>query len=331
MYKIPLPEIKEKLVKSGKISSQELEEKIKAKINDLSGLISEEGAAHIIANELGVELLAPGKETLKIKEVYPGMRNISVTGKIVRKYDVREFAKGESTGKVCSLVLGDETGTIRAVFWNDDVAKIKSVQENDILSLKQVSVRDNKGNIELHFNEQSKILINPEGETVNAVRQSTSYQRKRIEELRNGEEGAEILGTVVQVFDPRFFMVCPSCSKRVTESNGTFQCLEHGGVHPFLSYVLNAMIDDGTGVIRSVFWKNQTQHLLSFSEEKMALFKENLPAFEEVKTDLLGEQLRMIGRVKKNDMFDRLEFNVQVVEKANPEEELARLQSQAAR
>ncbi len=331
MYKIPLPDIKEKLVKSGKISSQELEEKIKVKINDLSGLISEEGAAHIIANELGVELLVQGKEKLKIKEIYPGMRGISVTGKIVRKYDIREFTKGESTGKVCSLVVGDETGTIRAVFWNDDVIKIKDVQENDILSLKQVSVRDNKGNIELHFNEQSKILINPEGETVNTIRQSASYQRKKIEELKEGEEGAEILGTIVQVFDPRFFTVCSTCSKRAVESNGVFQCSEHGTVQPMLSYVLNAMVDDGSGVIRSVFWKNQTHHLLSFSEEKMALFKENLSAFEEVKTDLLGEQFRMIGRVKKNDMFDRLEFSVQIVEKANPEEELARLQSQVVR
>ncbi|MEK6901749.1 MAG: OB-fold nucleic acid binding domain-containing protein [Nanoarchaeota archaeon] len=331
MYKIPLPDIKEKLVKSGKISSQELEEKIKVKINDLSGLISEEGAAHIIANDLGVELLVQGKEKLKIKEIYPGMRGISVTGKIVRKYDIREFTKGESTGKVCSLVVGDETGTIRAVFWNDDVIKIKDVQENDILSLKQVSVRDNKGNIELHFNEQSKILINPEGETVNTIRQSASYQRKKIEELKEGEEGAEILGTIVQVFDPRFFTVCSTCSKRAVESNGVFQCSEHGTVQPMLSYVLNAMVDDGSGVIRSVFWKNQTHHLLSFSEEKMALFKENLSAFEEVKTDLLGEQFRMIGRVKKNDMFDRLEFSVQIVEKANPEEELARLQSQVVR
>jgi hypothetical protein len=31
--------------------------------------------------------------------------------------------------------------------------------------------------------------------------------------------------------------------------------------------------------------------------------------------------------VAKNDVFDRLEFNVQIVEKANPAEELARLEN----
>ena len=56
MFKIPLPELKGKIVLSKKISPSELDARIKEKINELSGLISEEGAAHIIANELGIEL-----------------------------------------------------------------------------------------------------------------------------------------------------------------------------------------------------------------------------------------------------------------------------------
>ena len=69
MYKVPLNEIKEKIVASGKLSFEELDEKIKTKINELSGLISEEGAAHIIANELNVELVSQEQKTLKIKEI----------------------------------------------------------------------------------------------------------------------------------------------------------------------------------------------------------------------------------------------------------------------
>ncbi len=121
MYKIPLADLKEKILRSGKLDSHELEEKIRHKINELSGLISEEGAAHIIANELGIELVRLGGEKLKIKEIYAGMRGISAVGKVVRKFDVREFQKGEGLGKVCSLIFGDETGTIRVVFWNEQV------------------------------------------------------------------------------------------------------------------------------------------------------------------------------------------------------------------
>jgi len=318
MYKIPLPELKEKIISSGKLSSEELDEKIGAKINELSGLISEEGAAHIIANELNIELVNKNNNKLKIKEVYAGMRSLTTVGKITRKFDVREFSKGDSTGKVCSMVIGDETGTVRVVFWNEQVDLIKDVKEDDIILIEDAYARENNNNREIHLGRNGHIEINPEGVIIENVRKGTSYQRKSISDLQNGEEGAEILATIVQVFDPRFFTVHPETGRRLREG-------EEEGVTPALSYVLNAVLDDGTSNIRAVFWKNQTLHLLDKKEEEMIQFKDNPSSFEDIKTDLLGEQFKVMGRVKKNEMFDRLEFNVQLVEKANPEDELNKL------
>lgn len=313
MFKIPLPELKEKLVSSGKIGAADLENRIKEKINELSGLISEEGAAHIIANELGVELIKQSAQ-LKIKEIYAGMKGVSTVGKVIRKFDVNEFSKGDRKGKVCSIILGDETGTIRVVFWNNQVDLLKEVEEDTILQVKEAFVKENRDNREIHLGDRGEIVVNPEGISIEAVRQTSSFQRKKINELVDGLENAEILGTIVQVFDPRFFYVHPETGKRL-----------QAGEEGVLSYVMNAILDDGSGTIRGVFWKNQTNNLIGKSEEDMTQFKDNLAAFEEVKTDLLGEQLKIRGRVKRNDMFDRLEFNAQFVEKANPEEEIARL------
>ncbi|MDO8511424.1 MAG: OB-fold nucleic acid binding domain-containing protein, partial [Nanoarchaeota archaeon] len=326
MYKVPLAEIKQKILDSGKVKSDELEQKLKAKINELSGLISEEGAAHIIANELGVEIVSTSQKKLKIKEIYAGMRNVTTAGKVVRKFEVREFSKEDRSGKVCSIVLGDETGTIRTVFWNDQVDLLKEVAEGDVLLVKDAYVKENNNGKEIHIGNQGSIEINPEGEKIATVRESSSYERKKIDQLRDGEGGAEIVGTVVQVFDPRFFQVCSECNRKVTESMGTFSCVTHGEVKPSLSYVMNLILDDGTGNIRSVLWKNQAAHLLEKTEEQMAVYKENMSSFEEIKTDLLGEQLKLLGQVKKNEMFSRLEFNVQIVSRAKPEEELARLE-----
>lgn len=309
MYKVPLPELKQKILASGKLNSEELEQKIKQKINELSGLISEGGAVHIIANELGIELISQNNERLKIKEVYSGMKNVSVLGKIVRKFDTREFQKGEGKGKVCSLQLGDESGTVRVVFWNEQVDLLQNVNEEDIVLVKNGYVRDNKGNKEIHLGDRGSIEINPEGENVGIVRNGNSYERKQISNLAGGEAGVEILGTIVQVFDPRYFNVDPETGKRVQE----------GGE---VSYVMNAVIDDGTGNLRCVFWKNQTNHFLGKTEENITGFKENLGAFEGIKNDLLGEQFKLKGKVVRNEMFDRLEFSVQIVEKANPEEEM---------
>lgn len=326
MYKIPLNEIKEKIISSGKLTAEDLDKRIKEKINELSGLVSEEGAAHIIANELGLELIKQNQGRLKIKEIYAGMRNLSTVGKVVRKFEVREFAKGDSTGRVCSLIIGDETGTIRVVFWNDQVDQLNKVNEDDTILVKDVYARDNKGYKEIHLGDKGEVVVNPEGERIEKVRQGSTYGRKSIEELNSGEEGVEILGTIVQVFDPRFFNVCPQCAKRVNEFGNGFQCPTHGSVQPLVSYVLNLVLDDGTGTIRGVFWKNQTNHLLGQKEDDFVKFKDDLTQFEGVKNELLGEQFKLLGRIKKNEMFDRLEFNVQMVEKADPKEEIKRME-----
>lgn len=326
MFKVPLAEIKQKILASGKLKSEELELKLKAKINELSGLISEEGAAHIIANELGVEIVSTTQKKLKIKEIYSGMRNITTVGKVVRKFEVREFAKDGRSGKVCSVILGDETGTIRTVFWNEQADLLKNVHEGDVLLVKDGYVKENNNGREVHLGSHGSLEVNPEGEKIATVRESAAYERRKINELHDGDGSAEIVGTVVQVFDPRFFNVCPECSKKVTEAMGSFSCNTHGNVKPALSYVMNVVVDDGSGNIRSVLWKNQTTHLLEKNEEQMSVYKNNIAAFEEVKTDLLGEQLKLLGQVKKNDLFSRLEFNVQIVSRAKPEEELARLE-----
>ncbi len=324
MFKIPLDTIKEKIVASGKMNAEDLDNKIKAKINELSGLITEEGAAHIIANELNVALMTQA-DKLKIKEIYTGMRDISTTAQVVRIFDVREFAKGDKTGKVCSLIVGDETATMRLVLWNDQVDQVKDIKEGDVLAINNAYARENNSKPEIHLGN-GYLDINPEGVKIVAVRQSSTFERREIGSLRDDMEQAEIVGTVVQVFDPRFFTLCPECNKRSRESGEGFTCVTHGIVQPVTSYVMNAIIDDGSGNIRTVFWKNQTNHFLNKTEEEVVLFKDNLSDFEGIKTDLLGEQFKLMGRVKKNEMFARLEFNVQLVEKASAEEELNRLE-----
>jgi replication factor A1 len=327
MLKVPLAELKQKILESGKITPAELDENIKNKINELAGLISEEGAAHIIANELGLDLFnQQGKFT--IKELYPGMRHIETVGKVVKKFELREFSKGESVGKVASCIIGDETGTIRVVLWNDQTDMFAQFSEGDIIAIASGYVRENNGQKEIHINERAAITINPPGETIESVKESFTSQRKKIAELQEGESNVELLGTIVQVFDPHFFTVCPDCNKRVTERENGSYCPDHGDVEAVQSYVLNVVLDDGSGNIRTVFWKHQTLNLLETDDAKMAEYRQHPGSFEDTKTDLLGEQVKVIGRTVKNTLFDRLEFNVQLVFRANPEEEIKRLERQ---
>ncbi|MFC1686843.1 OB-fold nucleic acid binding domain-containing protein [Nanoarchaeota archaeon] len=201
MFKIPLSEIKDKIKKEKKLTEEEINERIKNKINELSGLISEEGAAHIIANELGIKIVEE-EGRLKVKSIYSGMKNIEFLGKVVDKSEIREFNKGERSGKVGSFTIGDETGTIRAVCWNDQTDLLNKVNKDDLILIKSGYVKENNYNQkELHLNDRSKIEINPEGETIGEVKIGLTYERKKISDLKEEDNQIEILGTIVQVMD----------------------------------------------------------------------------------------------------------------------------------
>lgn len=329
MIKIPYEEIILKINEKTQMTVSEIEERIDKKLKQLSGLISKEGAAHIVANELGVKMFEPLSGRLQVKNILTGMRDVETVGKVLQVYETREFMKGDAVSKVASMMIGDETGTIRVVMWGAQADNVMNLGQGFIVKIIGGYVRDNNGRKEIHLNDRSQLLINPKGEAVNEVNvEVRSGSRKEIKALQENENEVELLGTIVQVFDVKFYEICPRCGKRAKPTAALFECREHGNVIPAYAYVLNAVLDDGTETIRCVFFRNQLERLLDMNQEQLLNFKSNPAEFEAVKNDLLGTIVKLNGRTNKNSMFNRLEFVVQNVDtKPNPEEEIKRLQS----
>lgn len=329
MIKVPLPQIIEKIKESAGLTEEEIKKKINEKMDQLSGLISEEGAAHIISNELGIKLFeeVPGK--LQIKNILAGMRDVEMVGKVQQIYPVNEFQKKDgSSGKVVSMVVADETGTIRVVLWGGQTDLVKELKEGDTVKVISGYTKENNNRLEIHMGERSKLEVNPEGEVIGEVKQALST-RKKISELNENDNDVEVLGTIVQVFEPRFFEVCPECNKRIRQRDEGFFCEAHKVVTPIYSYVLNATIDDGSDTIRGVFFRKQAENLLEMEHEKILEYKDAPEKFEEVKTNLLGNIIKIVGRTNKNELFDRLEFVSRLVfPKADPKEEIERLKAE---
>jgi len=57
MIQVPIKDVIAKICASSGMTEEEVTKKISSKIEQLYGLVSEEGAAHIIANELGIKIL----------------------------------------------------------------------------------------------------------------------------------------------------------------------------------------------------------------------------------------------------------------------------------
>jgi len=328
MLQIPYDEIVYKIEEKTNLSKDEVIDRISKKLEQLSGLVSKEGAAHIIANELGVKLFDSNGGRLQIKNVVAGIRNVELVGKVTQRFDVREFKKETREGKVASFTMGDGTGFVRVVLWNDKAPLIEQIKENDIVKITGGYVRERNGFREVHFSEKSIMEINPSNITIEIAPKTVS-PRKQISELTDKDIDVELFGTIVQAYDIRFFETCPKCGKRLKTVEEGFSCDMHGSVKPIYSYVLNLFLDDGTETIRAVCFRRQVLRLLNLGEEQILAYKENPLAFEEVKNRLIGSFLKASGRVVRNAMFDRLEFITQLVF-LNPsvEPEIERLKEQ---
>jgi len=326
MIKIPYEEIILKINESTKMNSSEIEERVEKKMKQLSGLISKEGAAHIVANELGVKIFEPMSGKLQVKNIIKGMRDVETIGKVVQVYEIREFMTESRAGKVASMIIGDETATIRVVMWGAQADVSANLGQGTIVKIIGGYTRENNGRLELHLNDRSQLIVNPKGEIVKDV-VSKQGTRKSIKDLNETDNEAELLGTIVQAFDLRFYEVCPKCSKRARPSVDLFVCAEHGNVIPAYSYVFNVVLDDGTETIRCVFFRNQVERLLNKTQEQLLNFRNNPAEFEAAKNELLGTIVKLNGRPNKNSMFNRLEFVANSVDtNPSPEEEIKRLQ-----
>ena len=328
MIRIPYAEMITKIQEKTGLSQEDVEAKIKDKLTQLSGLISKEGAAHIIANELGVKLVEPGG---KLKDIYAGMRNVEINGKIQQVFEVREFTRQDgSAGKVGNFVIGDKTGTMRVVCWGDKADMLPQLKEGAIVRLTCGLSRENQGRCEIHLGENSQLILNPNGVTIGEVKERKQVSiRKKIKDLAENDDNIEILGTIVQVFDPKFYEVCPDCGTRIKDNNGEFACVKHGKVNPDYAYVVNVFLDDGTENIRCVLFRKQAEILFNKKPEEMGVFRTSPETFEAIKTEMLGNIVKFVGRARKNDFFDRLEFMTQLVfPEPDPEEEIQRLKAE---
>ena len=329
MIKIHYEQIIERIKNEANISESEIEGKINEKMKQLSGLISKEGAAHIVANELGIKLFDAFSGKLQIKNILAGLRDVETVGKVLQTYELREFTTNERQGKVASMVIGDETGTIRVVLWGSQADNIRNISNNMIVKVAGGYVKDNNGSMEIHMNERSKLILNPPGENVNMVKQNTA-ERREIISIKENDGNVDVLGTIVQVFDPRFFPIDPETGRKVTENEGKFYFNDKIIENPDHSYVLNVIVDDGTDSMRVVFFREAMERLLNCSKEKVLVYRDNPESFEQIKSDLLGTLIKINGRVKKNLFFDRLELVANDVSlNPDPEEEIKRLNEEA--
>ncbi len=284
----------DRICRSAEVERDEIDRRVEAKRAKLSGLISKEGAAQIIAAELGISF---ENEKLKISELMQGMKRANVVGQITRIFPIREYNKNGKEGKIGSFLLGDETSNVRVVLW--DVNHISLIEkgelkEGDTIELANGAVR----NGEVHLSSFSD--IKKSSEKVSNVKKDRELVEGILVDARPGLN-MKIRAVVVQVFEPRHFESKNDGKKGV---------------------LLNLVLDDGTETIRAVMFGENIKKLGLTDEELSSLEK-----FQGKKDSILGEEKFFSGNFRTNTYFNNLEMSIDAIEEVDPEKLVKELEA----
>ncbi len=314
MLQLPVSDVIKKIREDTGLTDKEIKEKIKIKRNELGDLVSEEGAAYIIASELGVSLFKEVEVggVYKIQEIVAGMRNVDVVGKVLQTFEPRTFKKADRVGQVGSLILGDETGRIRVTIWDDRVNWLKSgkIKPDQVIKIKGAYSKEAQGGgRDLHLSVRSQLILDVEAD-VRVSEASKEYTRKNISEI-GPDDRAQVLATVVQLFIPHFYQTCPECGKKVNPDEQGFSCAEHKTVTPKPAMIFSIVLDDGSDSIRCVAFKELASKFINMTAEDVQAFLETqdeLALQDALGKLLLGRVIEVQGRVNYNKVFARKEM-----------------------
>jgi replication factor A1 len=305
-----------RIAESCGLTAEEINTRVEAKKARLAGLISKEGAAQIVAAELGISF---DKQNVKINEILPGMRRVTIVAKVISLSPIRSYEKNGRSGKVLNITLADETGNTRGVLWDTNHISLfegGQITNGDVVEISNASLRGT----EIHLTAFSDIkksqskIENAKTEITNNY--NSAAVDKKIIDLKPMDR-ARMRAVIVQVFEPRTFEVCPECGSRPKPETIGFECEKHGKVTPERRALINAVLDDGTESVRAVFFSD---NIIKLGLEKTA------SDFPEKRMEILGKEAYFTGMVRQNKVFNNTELVINAVEEVDLDKLIIELQ-----
>lgn len=258
------------------------------------------------------------EKEVKVSSITSNMSNFSVVGRVLEVYKPRAYSKG----MMSSLIIGDKSGTIRVVLWDEKSDIANELKKGDAIRLRNAYSRPNLDNEpEIHVGKYGEVSINPELKLppLKEIEKKLIIE-KNILDLENKDRYVKIKCGIVDIDEGRrlVYTTCPYCGKKV-ENQGLGYFCEYCGqeVDPVLNMVLSITVEDDTGSIRAIAFKEKAEKILDMDvEEVMNLIGETqdeTTPITEAKERLINQKITLIGRVRYSDFSDQLEFIVDEV------------------
>jgi len=272
--------------------------------------------SRIIETEIKLKLppLETKAKASKLSELKQDESSLTVEARVLRVFPPRDY----SGGSMASIIMGDDSGTIRAVFWDEKSGEAEKLSRGDAVVIQNAYTRANMNDeVEVHVGkygipEKSDKSKLPSPEDIELKFTKT----KTISELEPSEDRVRVSAKIVDLEEDRniFYMTCPSCNGKVQNLGGAWFCDACGDIDPDSNLVVSSVLEDDSGTIRGVFFRENAEKILGLdAESAMNLIGETqdeTAPLKEAKKKLKKTPLTLLGRARYNDFSDQLEFIV---------------------
>lgn len=207
---------------------------VEQKKTESHGLLSDEGAIRLVAQQLSIASLPSASVSdQRIVSVHAGLNNSTITGQIVSVGENREFTRSDgSQGKVLRIRVGDASGEITCVFWDslaDMVAREGLTPGSQVRLLHGYTKQAMGGEIEFHLGSRASFQI----------------LRRASDQVTIGTPGLSANFRASDILRIRLLRL----QKSQSDKGPTW-----------------ALCSDGSGLLTVKFWDDQAQEILSFGE-----------------------------------------------------------------
>jgi replication factor A1 len=201
--------------------------------------LTEEGAAYMVANDLGIDLSGGALKTgIGVKDLVVGASDVSLTGRVLAVYRVSTFKRRNGVeGKVARFAFADDDGSLNVVLWDEKAEMIerRKLAVNSVVRVNHGYVRkDRDGHPEIHVGRRGSVVVlkpDPDGSSPPHSRPFT-----KMRDLRDDGAFVNLQGVVNNISRISTF-------ERADGRQGRVSSLR--------------LVDD-TGRIRIVFWDEKT-------------------------------------------------------------------------
>ena len=98
----------------------------------------------------------------KIRDIKSGMRNLTITGRVVEEEPTKEVMTRYGPAKVAAAMLTDDTGTVRLNLWRDQIEKVRT---GDLVTIENAFATTFSGHVELNIGSDGRITsVRPMGQ-----------------------------------------------------------------------------------------------------------------------------------------------------------------------